>query len=73
MKVLIIAAAIPDKKDPLSGIFSYDQALALKASGDEVLYLVVDMRSIRHNRNIGFRKMENQIWLYVFSAWFCSD
>ena len=58
MKILIIAAAIPSEKDPLSGIFSYDQAMALKASGDEVLYLVVDMRSIRSNRKIGFHEME---------------
>lgn len=60
MKVLIIAAAIPNEKDPLSGIFSYDQAIALRASGDDVLYFVVDMRSIRSNRKIGFYAMEKE-------------
>lgn len=54
MKILIIAGGIPTKSNPLEGIFSYDQAVALKDYGHKVIYLAVDIRSFRHRRKLGF-------------------
>lgn len=54
MNILIIAGGIPTKDNPLEGIFSYDQAVALKEYGHNVIYLTVDIRSIRRKRRMGF-------------------
>lgn len=53
MKILIIGRGIPDKKNPLLGIFEYDQARALSEAGIEVIYAAVDLRSIRRFRRLG--------------------
>lgn len=53
MKILIIGRGIPDKKNPLLGIFEYDQARALSEAGAEVIYAAVDLRSIRRFRRLG--------------------
>lgn len=53
MEVLIIARGIPDRNNPLQGIFEYDQAKALAAAGHHVIFFAVDLRSIRRRRRFG--------------------
>lgn len=54
MKVLIIARGYPSEKYKMNGIFEYDQAKALKQAGHDVVYLAVDVRSIRRTRKWGY-------------------
>lgn len=49
--VLIVANAIPTKEYPLNGIFEFDQAKALTVNGQRVIYLSLDLRSMRRKRN----------------------
>lgn len=56
MKVFILASGHPHGTNPLLGIFEWDQALALKKIGLEVVFLVLDLRSCRHKRKLGLRK-----------------
>lgn len=53
MYILIVARGYPTKKYPLNGIFEFDQAKALKNYGHKVVYLSVDLRSIRRIRRFG--------------------
>ena len=53
MRILIIARGYPTKDYPLNGIFEYDQAKALAASGHEVIFAAIDLRSIRRTRRWG--------------------
>lgn len=53
MRILIIARGYPTKDYPLNGIFEYDQAKALAASGHEVIFAAIDLRSIRRVRRWG--------------------
>lgn len=55
MKVLVIAGGIPDEETPLAGIFAFDQARALVEKGIEVIYFVLDLRSLRHKRKWGIK------------------
>ncbi len=52
--VLIVTEGYPTDKYPLCGIFAYDQALALKAAGYNVVLACVDLRSIRRTREWGY-------------------
>ena len=54
MRILVIARGIPVENNPLSGIFEWDQAKALKDFGHEVIYAILDMRSIRRKRRLGY-------------------
>lgn len=53
MRILIISRGYPTKDYPLNGIFEYDQAKALAASGHEVIFAAIDLRSIRRVRRWG--------------------
>lgn len=53
MKVLIISGGKPDSKYPLHGNFEFDQATALAASGIDVVFFAIDLRSIRRKRKYG--------------------
>ena len=53
MKIFIISRGYPTQRFPLNGIFEYDQAKALAALGHEVVYIALDMRSIRKKRKMG--------------------
>lgn len=57
MKVMIIARGYPSDKYKMNGIFEFDQARALARAGIDVMYLAVDMRSIRRWRKWGFEKV----------------
>lgn len=52
--VLIISRGVPSEKYPLNGIFEFDQAKALKKHGLDVVLFILDFRSIRRIRRIGF-------------------
>lgn len=54
MRILIVSRGIPAENNPLSGIFEWDQAKALRDIGHEVVYAVLDMRSIRRKRPLGY-------------------
>jgi glycosyltransferase involved in cell wall biosynthesis len=56
MTVYFVTRGVPDKKYPLNGIFEFDQALALTKAGIDIVYLVLDFRSILRFRKLGFYK-----------------
>lgn len=56
MRVFVLASGHPHGSNPMLGIFEWDQALALKKIGLEVVFLVLDLRSYRHKRKLGLRK-----------------
>ena len=62
MNLWIVGYGIPSKINPVYGIFSYNQARALASLYDDinVVYIAVDIRSIRRKRKwgINFYKME---------------
>lgn len=53
MRVFIISRGVPTEKDPLYGIFEFDQAKALALCGIEVVMLVIDFRSGKYKRKYG--------------------
>lgn len=56
MNVFIVSNGIPKEKGKINGIFAFDQAKALSEIGYNVYFLVLDARSIRHKRELGFSK-----------------
>lgn len=57
MRVMIVSRGYPSKQYPMNGIFEWDQAKALSQAGHQVIFAVVDMRSIRRRRHWGFEKI----------------
>ncbi|EGR97069.1 glycosyltransferase [Cutibacterium namnetense] len=55
MRVMVLSRGIPSPEAPLRGIFEYDQAVALRQQGHEVVLAVLDARSARHWRKFGTR------------------
>lgn len=56
MKILFIARGYPKLENKMLGIFERDQALAIKKLGHEVAYVVLDLRSIRRKRKMGYNR-----------------
>lgn len=56
MKIFIISQGIPTEKQPLNGIFAWDQALALRKLGNEVSVMALDFR----------RKLDRPIGKYYY-------
>ena len=56
--ILIVARGVPSKKYPVNGIFEFDQAKALADQGHKVVYIALDMRSIRRSRNWGIKEFQ---------------
>lgn len=54
MKILFVARGYPKSENNMLGLFERDQALAMKNLGYDVAYAVLDMRSIRRNRKLGY-------------------
>ncbi|MHA6967267.1 glycosyltransferase [Glutamicibacter bergerei] len=50
MRILVVGRNIPTESNPTSGIFEFNQARALYRAGHEVIYIAVDIRSIRRRR-----------------------
>lgn len=53
MNVLVIGRGVPNKKNPMNGVFEFDQARALAKSGLQVTYFAIDLRSLRRKRKMG--------------------
>ncbi|MPM58999.1 Glycosyltransferase Gtf1 [bioreactor metagenome] len=53
MRIFIVCRGYPTSKYVMNGIFEFDQAKALAARGHEVIYLAIDLRSIRRWRHWG--------------------
>lgn len=60
MRILIIGRGFPTDRYKLNGIFEFDQAKALAKIGHEVLFLSVDIRSIRRIRKFGTYEIEKE-------------
>lgn len=58
MKILVVSRGFPTKRYPLNGIFEWDQAKALKEYGHEVIFVAIDLRSIRRKRKFGLSVFE---------------
>jgi glycosyltransferase involved in cell wall biosynthesis len=55
MYVLIVTRGYPTVKYKMNGIFEFDQAKALLEAGHKVIYVAIDMRSLRRWRKWGYR------------------
>jgi len=65
VRVLIVARGYPSEAYKMNGIFEFDQAKALQASGVEVIYAAIDIRSIRRWRKWGIeRKVVDGVKVY---------
>lgn len=53
MYILIVGRSYPTDKDPLNGVFEFDQACALAKAGQKVVFAAVDLRSLRRWRKWG--------------------
>lgn len=53
MRIFIISRGYPTDLYRMNGLFEFDQAKALKKLGHEVIFLVVDLRSVRRWRKWG--------------------
>lgn len=58
MNIYIISRGYPSVKYPMNGIFEFDQAKALAQSGHDVVFCVIDLRSIRRWRKWGLESFE---------------
>lgn len=58
MRIFFVASGIPTKQNPLLGVFEMDQAKALSKLGHEIIYLSIDLRSIRRKRPLGFNSYQ---------------
>lgn len=56
MKIFFIARGVPSKREPQWGNFEFDQALALKNLGHEIVILSVDARFRTYFRKFGISK-----------------
>lgn len=56
--VLEVAWGCPSDRYPLNGIFQFDQAHALRDAGLDIVYLALDLRSVRRWRKWGVNRIE---------------
>lgn len=54
MQIWVIGRGIPAKENNMLGSFEFEQAQMLERHGYKVYYPVIDLRSLRHKRKIGF-------------------
>lgn len=54
MQIWVIGRGIPAKENNMLGSFEFEQAQMLARHGYEVYYPIIDLRSLRHKRKIGF-------------------
>lgn len=67
MIIWVLAEGLPSKNAPLNGIFEWDQAKALKKIGHKIIYIAIDLRSIRRIRKLGLQVFERD-GIVIFSA-----
>ena len=56
MYILIVGRGYPTDKNPLNGVFEFDQACALAKAGQKVVFAAVDLRSLRRWRKWGIER-----------------
>lgn len=56
MYIWVVANGYPTEKNKGLGLFEMDQAKALQSVGNKVIYISIDLRSIRRRRTFGFNK-----------------
>lgn len=56
--VVVCGRGVPGPDSPLLGIFELDQARALQDAGLSVVYAALDVRSVRHRRPFGIRRLD---------------
>lgn len=67
MKVFFVSRGYPTSEYKLNGIFEMDQAKALVKQGVDVVFLALDLRSIRRKRKFGYRKfIEDGVKVYAY-------
>ena len=63
---MLVTRGCPCEKYPRNGIFEFDQAKALAKAGCKVVYVAVDMRSIRRWRKCGINHfVKNGVSVYI--------
>lgn len=69
MYICVSAMGIPSDEDPGYGIFEFDQAKALAALNNKVIYAALDTRSCKHKRSYGFSVYEkDSVLVYLLSV-----
>ncbi len=67
MKIFIISRGFPTNEYKINGIFEMDQAKALQKAGLDVVFLSVDLRSIRRKRKFGMDSfVKDGVKMYTF-------
>ena len=66
--ILEVSWGCPSEKWPINGIFQFDQAKAISNAGKRVVFLALDLRSIRRWRKWGLNKFnKNGIEVYEYN------
>lgn len=66
--ILEVSWGCPSEKWPINGIFQFDQAKAISNAGKRVVFLALDLRSIRRWRKWGLNKFsKNGINVYEYN------
>jgi glycosyltransferase involved in cell wall biosynthesis len=58
MYILVVSDGFPNNNSPLNGIFEFDQAKSLHNLGHKVIFVSIDLRSIRRLRKWGLTVFE---------------
>ena len=68
MTILFVSGGFPSKETPLLGIFEWDQAQAVYNAGNKVIFVSLDLRSIRRWRKWGLTSFtQNGVKVYSLS------
>lgn len=54
MYILVVSRGYPNQRYKMNGLFEFDQAKALVSQGHKVIFLSLDLRSIKRKRKWGF-------------------
>lgn len=69
MLTFILSRGIPTEQYPTNGVFEFDQACALQEAGCQVVFLALDLRSVRRVRRWGFESFtKNGVAVRVLSV-----
>ena len=66
--IVEVSWGCPSKRYPLNGLFQFDQAKALSDAGENIVFLALDMRSVRKWRKWGIvRSRKDGICVYEYN------
>ena len=64
-RIMVVSSGFPNEKYPMAGIFEWDQAKALAAMGNQIIFVAIDLRSIRRWRKWGISHfIQNGVQVY---------